>query len=101
MYIQCLILGTGPVDSSMATVTIGGLNCGVTYTITAGGRLNEELIGPISTFETVMGNCSSETIPTASIPPSKKRDINKHSMNNMILYITYIPKVDNLHLEFN
>ena len=32
IYIQCIILETGSVSSSMATVTIGGLNCGVTST---------------------------------------------------------------------
>ena len=90
IYIQCLILGTGPVSSSMAIVTIGGLNCGVTYTITAGGRLGGELFGPISTFGTAMGNCFLETPPTASIPTSKKRDAYIHSVK---FYCSLIPLI--------
>ena len=92
IYIQCLILGTGMVSSSIATVTIGGLNCGVTYTITAGGRLGRELVGPISTFGTAMGNCSSEPTPTASIPPSKIRDTCiKTNIRSVKFYCSLIP----------
>ena len=32
----------------MATVTVKELECGVTYTIVAGGTLNGELVGPRS-----------------------------------------------------
>ena len=37
----------------MATVTINGLECGVTYTITAGGTLNGDLVGPRSSYGTI------------------------------------------------
>ena len=35
-------------NNGMATVTIDGLQCEVTYTITAGGTLNGALVGPRS-----------------------------------------------------
>ena len=53
----------------MATVTINGLACGVTYTIIAGGTLNGDLVGPRSSHGTTMGPCpeiSSTTSPTVS-----------------------------------
>ena len=37
----------------MATVTVNGLECRVTYTITAGGTLNGDLVGPRSSHGTV------------------------------------------------
>ena len=38
----------------MATVTVNGLVCGVTYTIIAGGVLNNSsLVGPRASVETV------------------------------------------------
>ena len=40
----------------MATVTVNGLMCGVTYTITAGGMLNGELVGPMSSHGTIDTN---------------------------------------------
>ena len=43
----------------MATVTVNGLECGVHYTITAGGTFNGELVGPISSYGTIATNpCS-------------------------------------------
>ena len=42
MYLIC-IHGIGPTNN---TVTLNGLACGVTYTITAGGTLNGQLVGP-------------------------------------------------------
>ena len=45
----------------MATVTVNGLECGVTYTITAGGTLNGDLVGPRSFHGTVTtGPCPSD-----------------------------------------
>ena len=43
----------------MATVTIIGLNCGVTYTIIAGGTNNGDLVGPISVHDNVTQFCLS------------------------------------------
>lgn len=37
----------------MATVTVNGLQCGVTYTITTGGTLNGNLVGPRSSHRTI------------------------------------------------
>ena len=39
-------LDTAPITNGLATVIINGLECGVTYTIIAGGARNEELLGP-------------------------------------------------------
>ena len=42
----------------MATVTIYNLRCGVTYTITAGGTLNGDLVGPRSSYGNIItGPC--------------------------------------------
>ena len=43
----------------MATVTVNGLKCGVTYTIIAGGTLNEDLVGPRSSHGTINQFCTS------------------------------------------
>ena len=40
----------------MATVTITGLECGVNYTITAGGTLDGDLVGPMSSHGTISTN---------------------------------------------
>ena len=46
-----------------ATVTVSGLECGITYTITAGGVLNNgSLVGPTSPYGTVTtGPCPINT----------------------------------------
>ena len=55
------------VTSGMATVTIDGLECEVTYTITAGGTLNGALVGPRSSHGIITsGPCLSD-IPTPSV----------------------------------
>jgi len=41
-------------------VTVNGLQCEVTYTITAGGTLNGRSVGPISSYGTITtGSCPS------------------------------------------
>ena len=39
-------VGTAPITNGTATVTVNGLECGVTYYIIAGGTLNGQLVGP-------------------------------------------------------
>ena len=56
--------GNAPVTNGMATVTINGLACGITYTITAGGTLNGGLIGPRSSHGTTIGSCPPGVTPT-------------------------------------
>ena len=56
--------GTAPVTNGMATVTINGLICGVTYNVTAGGTLDGNLIGPRSFHGTAMGPCPPRITPT-------------------------------------
>ena len=46
-------LGTAPIANGTATVSVNGLQCGVTYTIVAGGTLNGDLVGARSSHETV------------------------------------------------
>ena len=48
----------------MATVTINGLACGITYTIIAGGAFNGELVGPRSSHGTINGSCPTVVTPT-------------------------------------
>ena len=38
--------GNALITNGLATVIINGLQCGVTYTIIAGGTLNGDLVGP-------------------------------------------------------
>ena len=57
--------------NGMATVTINGLVCGVTYTITAGGTLDGQLVGPRSFHgTTTTGPCPpmiTTTVATTSM----------------------------------
>ena len=55
-------LGIASITNGMATVTIYGLECGVTYTTTAGGALNGSLIGPRSFHGTVAESCLVTTM---------------------------------------
>ena len=47
------ISGSAPITNRMATVTINGLQCGVTYNITAEGTLNGVLEGPGSSHGSI------------------------------------------------
>ena len=52
------ISGNAPITNRMATVTINGLQCGVTYNITAEGTLGGELVGPGSPHGSITtGSC--------------------------------------------
>ena len=70
MYIHesTCISGTALITNRMATVTISGLQCGVTYNITAEGALNGVLAGPGSPHGSITaGPCpviASECIHT-------------------------------------
>ena len=47
----------------MAAVVVDGLNCRVTYNITAGGKLNETLVGPRSWHGTITaGPCPINSV---------------------------------------
>lgn len=58
------IVGTAPMFNGIATVTVNGLECGVTYTITAGGTLNGDLVGPRSS----QGNITVGPCPMCPVP---------------------------------
>ena len=64
VHLQQLVYTSGiaSVTNGMATVTIYGLECGVTYTITAGGTLNGSLIGPRSSHGTIAESCLVTTM---------------------------------------
>ena len=51
----------------MATVTIDGLQCEVTYDITAGGTLNGALVGPKSSHGTITSGPCPPPIPMHSV----------------------------------
>ena len=53
------ILGTASVANGIAMVEINGLECEVTYSIIAGGTINENLIGPKS----FVGNVTAGLCP--------------------------------------
>ena len=42
------ISGASPITNGTATVAVDGLECGVTYTVIAGGTFNGDLVGPRS-----------------------------------------------------
>ena len=57
-----LYSGTAPIINRMAIVIVNGLQCGVTYTIIAGGTLNGDLVGPRSSH----GNITTGPCPVTS-----------------------------------
>ena len=61
-------LDDAPITNGMAVVTVDGLMCEVTYTITAGGSLNGTLVGPRSFHGTITaGSCPlPKPTPTAA-----------------------------------
>ena len=60
--------GTAPITNGMATVTVAGLKCGVTYTIIVGGTLDGQLVGPRSSHGTVTAGPCPPIITTTSVP---------------------------------
>ena len=62
--------GMAVITNGMATVTIDGLECEVTYTLTAGGTLSGTLVGPRSSHGTITsGSCPPPMpIPSVSTP---------------------------------
>ena len=54
-------------NNGMATVTIDGLECEVTYNITAGGTLNGALVGPRSSHGTITSGPCPPPMPTPSV----------------------------------
>ena len=81
MYIYTHI-GMAAITNGMATVTIDGLECEVTYTITAGGTLNGILVGPRSSH----GNITSGSCP----PPMPTPSVSTPSVNGKEEIHTYI-----------
>ena len=64
MYIFTHLV-SAQITNGLAMVTVGELACGVTYTITAGGTLDGQLVGPRSSHGTVTaGPC--EVVPTTT-----------------------------------
>ena len=59
--------GMAAVTNGMATVTIDGLECEVTYTITAEGTLNGALVGPRSSHGTITSGSCPPPMPTPSV----------------------------------
>ena len=55
------------ITNGMATVTVDGLECEVTYDITAGGTLNGALVGPRSSHGTITSGPCPLPMPTPSV----------------------------------
>ena len=67
MYTYVFHLGNALITNGMATVTIDGLACGMTYTIIAGGTLDGDLVGPRSSHGTITaGPCPLITVTTTA-----------------------------------
>ena len=78
IFIQTFIhSGTATVINETATVNLTGLACGVTYTITAGGTLNGDLVGLRSFHGTTVGPCPPGITSTivSTISMTGKEDI--------------------------
>ena len=56
------------ITNEMATVTVDGLECAVTYNITAGGTLNGALVGPRSSHGTITSGPCPLPMPTPTLP---------------------------------
>ena len=54
-------------NNGIATVTIDGLQCEVTYDIIAGGTLNGALVGPRSSHGTITSGPCLADMPTPSV----------------------------------
>ena len=59
--------GMATISNGMATVTVDGLECEVTYDITAGGTLNGTLVGPRSSHGTITSGPCPLPMPTPSV----------------------------------
>ena len=70
LSLDFIISGSAPVGNGVATVTLNGLECGVTYTIIAGGTLNGTLVGPKSSNSTITLSCSAPTDAPDSDDPN-------------------------------
>ena len=70
------VLGTAPIPNGTVTVAGYGLECEVTYTITAGGTLNGDLVGPRS---------SHGTVTAGPCPISKKGEL--YTYCTYVLYV--------------
>ena len=69
------------VTNGLAIVTIDGLECEITYTITAGGTLDGGLVGPRSSHGTITSGSCPAGMPTPSVAtPSMngKEEINTY-----------------------
>ena len=69
---QFIHSGTATIINGISTVILNGLTCGVEYTITAGGTLHGQLVGPRLFYGTITaGPCSpkitSTVVPTTSM----------------------------------
>ena len=53
------ISGNAPITTGIATVTVNELECGISYTIIAGGILNGDLVGPRSSHGSINELCLS------------------------------------------
>ena len=59
MSVLC-ISGNASITNGIATVIVNGLECGVTYTIIAGGTLNGNLVGPKSSYGILNKTCLAQ-----------------------------------------
>ena len=57
-------------DNGMATVTVDGLECEVTYDITAEGTFYGALVGPRSSHGTITSGPCPPPVPTPSVATS-------------------------------
>ena len=71
----------------MATVTVDGLECEVTYDITAEGTLNGALVGPRSSHENITSGPCPLPMPTPSVETPSMSGKNK---THIIIHIVDI-----------
>ena len=76
--------GSATIANGMATVTVDGLECEVIYDITAGGTLNEALVGPRSSHGTVTSGPCPLPMPTRSVetPSMSGKDMHTYTYNS-------------------
>ena len=67
MYMYLVLLSlhiisvSATITNEMATVTVDGLECGVIYTIIAGGTRNGDLVGPRSSHGIIKQSCPPDS----------------------------------------
>ena len=92
-----MYIGIAPVINGIAAVIMDGLTCEVVYTILAGGTINGVLVGPTSSYGTIVSGPCPITITPVLSPSYGMEFIHYVVITYLHMYIYMITVV----LQFN